>query len=82
MRAGMLAVRISTKTDGQDLYRMAEMGTDVVVCQVEISRQEGKSGKSVDGRTEADRSQSVFCEGQVEDRSIMRHGLVLQLKDE
>jgi hypothetical protein len=56
--------------------------TDVVVCQVEIPRQEGKSGKSVNRRTEADRSQSVFCEGQVEDRRIMRRGLVLQLKDE
>ena len=56
--------------------------THVVVCQVEIPRQEGKSGKSVNRRTETDRSQSVFCEGQVEDRSIMRRGLVLQLKDE
>jgi hypothetical protein len=56
--------------------------TDVVVCQVEIPRQGGKSGKSVNRRTEADRSQSVFCESQVEDRSIMRRGLVLQLKDE
>jgi hypothetical protein len=35
--------------------------TDVVVCQVEIPRQEGKSGKSVNRRTEADRSQSVFA---------------------
>jgi hypothetical protein len=49
---------------------------------VEIPRQEGKSGKSVNRRTEADRSQSFFCEGQVEDRRIMRRGLALQLKDE
>jgi hypothetical protein len=35
--------------------------TDVVVCQVEIPRQEGKSGKSVNRRTEAERSQSVFA---------------------
>jgi hypothetical protein len=37
---------------------------------------------AVNRRTEADRSQSVFCESQVEDRSILRRGLVLQLKDE
>jgi hypothetical protein len=35
--------------------------TDVVICQVEIPRQEGKSGKSVNRRTEAERSQSVFA---------------------